>query len=175
MTSGFETSSIPRMNIFVLDNDPCIAAQYNCDKHIVKMVLELFQQLGSAVIRHGATPDMMPLTSKGTPLKGGYHNHPCTRWCGDSRENFLWACLHALELCNEYSKRYNKIHSCKKGIEKLCEMDDIVPSKGLTNFAQAMPDEYRNTDAVTAYRTYYINDKKEFATWKMGNVPPWWE
>jgi len=163
------------MNIFVLDNDPCIAAQYNCDKHIVKMVLELFQQLGSAVIRHGATPDMMPLTSKGTPLKGGYHNHPCTRWCGDSRENFLWACLHALELCNEYSKRYNKIHSCKKGIEKLCEMDDIVPSKGLTNFAQAMPDEYRNTDAVTAYRTYYINDKKEFATWKMGNVPPWWE
>lgn len=175
MTSRVKTNSIPRMNIFVLDNDPCIAAQYNCDKHIVKMVLELFQQLGSAVIRHGATPDMMPLTSKGTPLKGGYHNHPCTRWCGDSKENFLWACLHALELCNEYSKRYSKIHSCQKGIEKLCEMDDLVPSKGLTNFAQAMPDEYRNQDAVTAYRTYYINDKKEFATWKMGNVPPWWK
>ena len=54
------------MNIFVLDQDPSIAAQYNCDKHIVKMVLELFQQLGSAVIRHGAKPEKMPLTSKGS-------------------------------------------------------------------------------------------------------------
>jgi hypothetical protein len=162
------------MNIFVLDQDPSIAAQYNCDKHIVKMVLELFQQLGSAVIRHGAKPEKMPLTSKGTPLKGGYHNHPCTRWCGESRENFMWAAVHALELCNEYTKRYSKVHSCQKGIEHLCDMDSLVPSNGLTPFAQAMPDEYKNADAITAYRTYYLNDKREFAKWKMGNIPFWW-
>jgi hypothetical protein len=162
------------MNIFVLDNDPLVAAEYNCDKHVVKMILELFQQMGSAVIRHGATPDKMPLTSKGTPLKGGYHHHPCTRWCGESRENYLWASIHALGLCFEYTKRYNKIHSCQKGIEQLCEMDSIIPDGKLTNFAQAMPDEYRNDNAVVAYRTYYRNDKKNFATWKSGNVPYWW-
>ena len=162
------------MNIFVLDNCPIKSAQQNCDKHVVKMVLELFQQMGSAVIRHGATPEEMPLTSKGTPLKGGYHNHPCTRWCGDSRENFTWASLHALELCHEYTRRYGKTHGCQKGIEHLCAMDSLVPDGELTPFAQAMPDEYRNPDAVTAYRTYYKNDKKEFATWKMGNVPDWW-
>ena len=56
------------MNIFVLDPDPVKAAEYYCDKHVPKMCVELYQQLGSAVIRHGATPDQMPLTSKGTPL-----------------------------------------------------------------------------------------------------------
>jgi hypothetical protein len=161
------------VNIFILDKDPIKAAQYSCDKHATKMVVELFQQLGSAVIRHGAKENDMPLTSKGTPLKGGYHNHPCTKWCGDSRSNYNWASIHALELCKEYSKRYNKIHSCQKGIEKLCDMDFLIPEGELTEHAQAMPDEYKNPDPVTAYRTYYIKDKKDFATWKMGNKPDW--
>ena len=162
------------MNIFVLDTDPEVAAEYNCDKHVVKMVLELFQQLGSAVIRHGATPEQMPLTSKGTPLKGGYHNHPCTKWCGETRENFKWAGKHAIGLCKAYTKRYNKTHSCQKGIEKLLNMDNLIPASTLTIFAQAMPDEYKNEDAVKAYRSYYLGEKREFAKWKDGNVPNWW-
>jgi len=162
------------MNIFVLDQDPAMAAEYNCDKHIVKMVLELFQQLGSAVIRNGATSDMMPLTSKGTPLKGGYHNHPCTKWCGDTRENFKWAYQHALELCNQYTIRYDKTHSCQRGIEQLSTMDAIIPSSNLTPFAQAMPDQYKDQDAVKAYRSYYLGEKRAFAKWKLGNIPSWW-
>ena len=31
------------MNIFILDRDPVLAAQYQCDKHVVKMVLETAQ------------------------------------------------------------------------------------------------------------------------------------
>jgi len=43
-------------------------------------------------------------------------------------------------------------------------------------FAQAMPDEYKNEDAVTAYRTYYINDKQRFAKWERGvDAPDWWK
>ena len=53
------------MNIFVLDEDPAIAAQMMCDKHIPKMIVETFQMLGSALRRHGATDEQMPLTSKG--------------------------------------------------------------------------------------------------------------
>ena len=52
------------MNIFVLDEDPAIAAQMMCDKHIPKMIVETFQMLGSALRRHGATDEQMPLTSK---------------------------------------------------------------------------------------------------------------
>lgn len=33
------------MNLFWLDNDPVKLAQYHCDKHVVKMVLETAQIL----------------------------------------------------------------------------------------------------------------------------------
>jgi hypothetical protein len=163
------------MNIFILDQEPSIAAIYQCDKHIVKMVVELYQQLGSAVIRHGATPDMMPLTSKGTPLKGGHPNHPCTRWCGETRSNFKWAYHHAISLRSEYIIRYKKFHSCHNGIDQLGRMEDFIPDGPLTPFAQAMPDQYKDADAVKAYRAYYIGEKKAFAKWKTGNAPYWWK
>lgn len=80
------------MNIFKLDESPKLAAEMHCDKHCVKQILESLQILSCAVIRHGATPDQMPLTAKGTPYKGGYPHHPSSRWGGDSRSNFLWLC-----------------------------------------------------------------------------------
>ena len=36
-----------------------------------------------------------------------------------------------------------------------------------------MPDRYKNEDAVKAYRDYYLGDKWDIATWKLGN-PNWW-
>ena len=160
------------MNIFVLDRDPILAARMYCDKHVPKMCVELLQQLGSAVIRHGATEEEMPLTKKGTPLKGGYHKHPCTLWCGDSRTNYEWAACHAIELCREYLKRYQKVHFCSTGILHLAKLTHKIPEGGITQFAQAMPDEYRNSDAVVAYRDYYHS--KSFACWKKGSPKPGW-
>ena len=59
------------MNIFVLDEDPRQASKYLDDVMIPKMCVETAQMLASAVIRHGAQPEDMPLTQKGTPYKGG--------------------------------------------------------------------------------------------------------
>jgi hypothetical protein len=36
------------MNIFYLDEDPKICAQYHCDKHVVKMIIEYAQLLSTA-------------------------------------------------------------------------------------------------------------------------------
>ena len=36
------------MNIFVLHDNPIIAAKYQCDKHVVKMILESGQMLSTA-------------------------------------------------------------------------------------------------------------------------------
>ena len=36
------------MNIFYLDKDPKTCAQYHCDKHVVKMILEYAQLLSTA-------------------------------------------------------------------------------------------------------------------------------
>ena len=182
------------MNIFVLNENPELAARDYCNKHLPKMTVEMLQMLGSAVIRHGATPDMMPLTKKGTPLKGGYHNHPCTRWVGDSSDNYVWTVRHALEICKEYTNKYNKIHFCEAGIRHLSSMVKLIPEGNRTHFALAMPDKYRpnhiplsvgkagqqqkgdshasGDEAVQAYRRYYHS--KEFARWDDRRTPHWW-
>ena len=161
------------MNIFVLDEDPIIAAQMHCDKHVPKMCVEAAQMMASALRRHGATDEDMPLTKAGKPYKGGYKHHPCTVWAGDSRDNFMWLSHHALALCGEYIGRFNKVHACHGPIKLMSTMFHIIPEGDLTPFAQAMPDEYRNDDAVVAYQAYYHS--KQFAKWEKGTpAPDWW-
>lgn len=163
------------MNIFVLHPEPSRAAQMMCDKHIPKMVVETMQMLGSAVIRHGAEPEDMPLTSQGTPLKGGYHRHPCTVWAGETRANYDWLCRHGFALLIEYRDRFGKIHACREAIEWLSHMTHFIPEGEQTPFAQAMPDEYKHRDSVRAYRTYYACEKAHFAKWERGTpAPHWW-
>ena len=169
------------MNLFFLDPDPKKCAIYHCDKHVVKQIVEDFQMLGSAVIRHGAKTNEMPLTQKGTPLKGGYHNHPCTRWVGENRSNFEWTCFHALALAEEYTMRYNKKHSCQSGIEHLCRMIGMLPKGDQTEFAVAIAANqncrhhpaFESSSVVDKYRLYYICDKVQFAKWTKRPVPEW--
>jgi hypothetical protein len=164
------------MNIFVLDLDPTTAAQMHCDKHVPKMCVEAAQMMASALRRHGATDEQMPLTKSGTPYKGGYAHHPCTVWAGDSRDNFMWLADHAVDLCNEYFKRFGKVHACHYPIVFMRDtniIDKVIPKGSLTPFAQAMPDEYRNDDPVVAYQAYYHS--KQFAKWEKGTpAPDWW-
>ena len=79
------------------------------------------------------------------------------------------------ELFKEYNRRYGKHHKSYSVFEVCRSHSNLIPEGELTKFATAMPDEYKDQDAVKAYRTYYKKDKREFATWKMGNVPDWWE
>jgi len=164
------------MNIFVLDKDPVTAARMHCDKHVPKMCVEAAQMMASALRRHGATDEQMPLTKSGTPYKGGYAHHPCTVWVGDRRENFDWLANHAIELCREYKKRFGKTHACQSPIHTMSHTGYLFNGhcrKGMSSFAQAMPDEYRDDDAVKAYQAYYHS--KQFAKWEKGTpAPSWW-
>ena len=161
------------MNIFILDTDPTTAARMHCDKHVPKMCVEATQMMASALRRHGATDEQMPLTKAGKPYKGGYAHHPCTVWAGESRINFLWLGLHAIALCDEYTQRFGKEHACNRPILRMMKLHRVIPNSGLTPFAQAMPDEYRDDDAVKAYRRYYHS--KQFAKWDKGTpAPDWW-
>ena len=129
--------------------------------------------MASALRRHGATDEQMPLTKAGKPYKGGYKHHPCTVWAGDSRANFQWLADHALGLLNEYFARFNNIHACHGPILLMKSMHSKIPEGDLTTFAQAMPDEYRDDDPVVAYRAYYHS--KQFAKWEKGTpAPDWW-
>jgi hypothetical protein len=37
-----------------------------------------------------------------------------------------------------------------------------------------MPDKYKNSDAVQAYRDYYIHEKSRFDKWKFTEPPEWY-
>ena len=161
------------MNIFVLHPNAEIAARMHCDKHIPKMCVEAAQMMASALRRHGATDGQMPLTKSGTPYKGGYAHHPCTVWAGETQSNFTWLSVHARTLCKEYRRRFGKMHACEFPIMVMSGMAKRIPVGKRTPFAQAMPDEYRNDDAVKAYQAYYHS--KQFAKWEKGTpAPDWW-
>lgn len=154
------------MNIFILNSDPALAARDMCDKHVVKMILETAQLLCSAHIAGHA------------PYRPTHLKHPCTIWTAASYENYMWLVKHGLALLEEYRQRYGK--DTHGSAEALWWCGTHVPlsvaSKkiGLTPFAQAMPVEYKDENAVVAYRRYYLAEKSRFAKWKNGIVPIWY-
>jgi len=153
------------MNIFVLDQDPARAAQDQCDKHVVKMVLESAQLLSGAV----PEPERYGL------YKRTHLQHPCSIWVRKSQENFDWLVAHAVALADEYRFRYGKEHASLRVITAARDVPKFLPSLGLTTFAQAMPDTYKRIDPVIAYRTYYQQGKAAIAQWNKTRPPPdWW-
>jgi hypothetical protein len=156
----------------------------HCDKHIPKMCVEAAQMMASALRRHGATDEQMPLTKSGTPYKGGYHHHPCTVWAGDSEANFQWLARYGYWLFTEYTKRFGKTHACEGPIRFMGHLSIMIPTGELTPFAIAIADhmecrklpDFDNMSAVEKYRAYYNHDKRYFAKWEKGTpAPDWWQ
>lgn len=152
------------MNIFVLDRDIDTCVSYHCDKHVVKMVLETAQILCS------------PFKPGHAPYKRTHYNHPCSQWARASLSNYKWLCNFGSALADEYTRRYDKKHKSRLVIRWCLEhINELsLPDTEMTEFAQAMPVQYRTKDAVEAYRNYYMGDKREIATWK-NKIPEWWK
>lgn len=152
------------MNIFVLDNNIKKCAEYHCDKHVVKMILESAQMLCSTY--YFTSEDYK------SPYKLAHKNHPCSIWVRKSLSNWLWLRDLGLALYDEYQYRYgNRDH--KAGEVILSLETPILSDIGLTPFAQAIPLEYKDLDAVKAYRKYYIEDKNDLLKYTKRNIPHW--
>lgn len=160
------------MNIFILDSDPERAAQYHCDKHVVKMIVESAQMLSTAHRLAGANNSIL--------YKQTHVNHPCSIWCRTNKANYHFLVRLALALCKEYTKRYKKVHKTQRIIEWCAahtpkNLISEATNIKLTKFVQAMPDQYKDSyDPVQAYRQYYHGEKASFAKWKYTQVPDWW-
>lgn len=160
------------MNIFYLHFHPKICAVYHNDKHVVKMILETAQLLYSCC--YLSSPELI----KNAP-NGGYKlthkNHPSAIWTRQSIQHYYWLCWLGIELCNEYTFRYSKIHACQKHIEWLQNQVPNIPNTAFIQPPQAMPDIYKHPDSIIAYRTYYIYEKKTFSKWKNRKIPHWFK
>jgi hypothetical protein len=152
------------MNIFAIYDNPVESAIYLVDKHIVKMPLESAQLLCNAYFINNS--------KKKTPYNPTHLNHPCSIWTAESNDNFEWLCHHGIELCNEYSERYNRTHKCLDVILFCLENKPKFPQKSMTKFACAMPDEYKiSEDPILCYQEYYRIGKKHLHNWKNNKKP----
>ena len=153
------------MNIFHLDKDPKICAEYHCDKHVVKMILETAQMLSTAYRKKFGNNDDL--------YKTAYPKHPMTIWVGDSGDNFFWSVQLLDQLLYQYTVRYKKVHKTIK-ISNLLHSKHKLWHTWKTKFTRpplCMPDEYKSDDYIQSYRNYYIGDKKRFARYTSVDTP----
>ena len=163
------------MNIFVTDTSPIQSARNLPDKHIVKMPLETCQML-SIIYSDWYYGVGKLYKSDGTPYRtahGAFRNHPCTQWAAANQYNLAWLIAHGIALCNEYTARYNKRHTCYDpiiqavAIYDVCFDDSVSQSyRKVTSFTRAMPESIKfdtSIDTITAYKQY-LNTKPWLAT-----------
>lgn len=161
------------MNLFILDRDPEIAASFYCDKHVLKIIVEACQMLSNAYPKRIA------------PYKHSHMNHPMAKWVRETSANYMWTIKHALALCREYTKRYNKVHACEPVIlwcafnrQRIHTPLYFIPEGKLTDYPRCFGD-YKScipvtNDIVEDYRNYYKIAKSHFARWKYNGAPVWY-
>lgn len=160
------------MNIFYLDSDPVVAAQYHCDKHVVKMILESSQMLCSA---HRVLSGNDFCDERGF-YKLAHKNHPSTKWARESYVQYRWLYNLYESLLTEYTKRYEKSHASGRLREELEVCPTNIGTESFKQPPQCMPEQYKiHGNSVQAYRNYYIGDKSRFAKWAYTDKPYWWE
>lgn len=177
------------MNIFVLDTNPCTAAQMHCDKHVVKMIVEYAQLLSTAHrvcdgtqthVWIGDKPKKFMQLPGETPDKRlcynlTHANHPAAIWARHNSANYHWLVQLLSECLTEYTARYNRMHATSVYLPFFRhEPMNLRASMVRTQFPQTMPPEYQvPNDPVLAYQAFYLGSKIRFARWTNRRVPEW--
>lgn len=183
------------MNIFALSKDPVEAAQLQCNKHVVKMIVESAQMLSTAhrmldgynarkssksgkrTVDHWIHPDP---EMDSILYKAVHHNHPCTVWTMKSNNNYTWHWVHFTALCDEYTYRYGKKHSTDLLLrDVLKQLPRNIPVGYFTPLPLAMgsnPECMNPNDVVGSYRAFYQTKQDRFKMeWTGRPVPDWFK
>ena len=166
------------MNIFILDRDANKCAEYIDDIRLPKMILESTQMMASALYANRASDEEIPFVKSGKSRYGNAHpNHPCTIWAGKNYLNYCFLRDLAIAMCGSYTRRFGKIHACEDPILDMGRLwNKFHYSEEMTPFVLAMPDEYKDKDAVKAYRAYYQSkaQSKGGVRYARTERPDWW-
>lgn len=171
------------MNIFYLHRLRRKCAEYHCDKHVIKMILETAQLLCTAIWVYDSDnvhwdKDTKIFTYRGARVYRKTHeNHPCAIWARSNKKNFRWLRKFGIILCKEYSYRYGKVHKTQTVLEAL-RTPSAIPDGDFFEPPQCMPDQYKVPGkCVNAYRKYYVSEKSSLHSWKgkvAGRNTPFW-
>ena len=141
------------MNLFILDQDPVVAAQSQCDIHVNKMIIESGQMLST--VHRMLDGNMERRLSKSGKIRVQYwkldddredilykachFNHPCTVWTRESLANYEWHYKHFIALCKEKEYRTGKEHLTYTKLHKALKTPPYnIPIYKLTQFKLAM-------------------------------------
>ena len=158
------------MNIFALSSCPRKSAEMQCDKHIVKMILETGQILSTVHRQYGSDDDRL--------YKSTHTKHPSTLWAGACEINYDWLYQHFVALADEYMFRYGREHLT------FTKLQDILfkAPRGMqigtfTLPTPAMPDDCKIAgDVVASYRKYYQTKQDKFKmVWTKRSIPNWFK
>jgi hypothetical protein len=177
------------MNIFYLSHDTKVCAEMHNNKHTVKMILEYAQLLSTAhrVLDGTLTVGLSDSGRKRTTfnlndsldgiLYAATHiNHPSAIWVRQSESHYRWLFGLWIDLMDEYTFRYGKVHASARLIGYLNKPPkNIEFGNGFKEPPPAMPEDIRIPgDSIASYRNYYIKSKSHLANWKKRNVPDWY-
>lgn len=175
------------MNIFYLDKNPKLCAEYHCDKHVVKMIVEYAQLMSTA---HRLIDGNVYIeNNKGRKIKrwklndnrdillykASHINHPSAIWTRASSGNYTWLLSMWKFLLSEYTHRYGKKHKTSELEFALSRIPNNIVIKDMDQPPQAMPEDCKILgNSIAAYQQYYIKKKNTFARWTNREIPRWY-
>jgi len=156
------------MNIFYLHKEPTTCAEFHCDKHVVKMILESAQMLSTAHrVLDGET-----FADHNRLYKLTHGNHPSNVWLRASNMNYRHLYELFIALCDEYTYRYGKIHATDAKLRiPLAMTPRNIVNGPMSQPPQCMPDEYKEDNSINGYRNYYLGEKAYMCKWTKREIP----
>lgn len=186
------------MNIFLLSYERNPAkhfaeqARFHCDKHVVKMIAESVQlivtSLSSSPLADrysGSMPSMAPSALPCKPLSKGHAKHPCSIWASADISHAYYLVRLGLALCAAKNSRWplNPSHEYESWLRSLnhdfevigFQLHDPIPTHFpvAINTASEQSTSQDHHIACSLYRSYYVQAKARFATWRNTSRPLW--
>lgn len=163
------------VNFFYLDHDPHLCAQYYCNKHVVKIPIEIAQILSKIQyeLKESKQLDLyykMPKMISSTI--------PPYRWIKQSKANYLYAVRLALALITEYKFRYDKENHKTEDVLRNLERDipNSIPDIGQTPFLMTNRYDffqYLSDDILLNNLYFYVDVKCKGDKWGKRGKPIW--
>mgnify|MGYP003335102652 FL=1 len=161
------------VNFFYLDKDPKLCAQYYCDKHVNKILIEILQILSQ--IHHNFEKKIPPY--KKSSLIGD--TLAPYVWALSSINNYNYCLTLAEELLKEYKFRFEKDeHKCEKvilwfknNLPKSIKKKNRTKIK-FTNNVKVYGEYF---DDITAFRYVYVDFKCKNDKWTKRGKPDWFD
>jgi hypothetical protein len=162
------------VNFFYLDTNPKKCAEYYCNKHVLKIPIEIAQILSKIHHELQSGVDYNSIYKNSLVVKNSLGPYI---WAIESIDNYLWTCNLGIELINEYKLRYNKeSHKTENILKFLLNNPPKLPKIGITKFRGTNKYDmfqYISKDPVECARYNYAEMKCANDKWTRREIPNW--